>query len=829
MAGSSSDDVGCAGAGGDGLVHAKDIRDAQGQLPKTLPDVVGPSPQEIARHNLTHLPYRSWCRWCVMSRKPNPKHLRSHFAKRDIPLLVGDYAFVRNSVDEDLLTIFVGRMYPTRELVIIPCEQKGEDQYAINRLSNFIKNSGVQKLVYMADQESALATLMEKAIRKVGITGELVSAVPEHSSVGESQSNGRAERAVQEAEDMLRCMKLALEERLSARVTSTTPIMKWMCEHAAATINRFHVHDDGQTAYQRSHGHPFSGYVLEFGEKVFYYVLKRARTKLDRRWNDGIYLGSSQPSNEHFVGLASGKVVRVRGLARVRAEHRWDKERAARIHGTPMDPNEDSIVEEYKDPHRMADAEQIDRLQDDNPHPNVHPDDRAPPQHPDLVRYRITRRDCDLYGYSLELQCKRCIALAAGDSQTTENHNEPCRQRFYDLFVKNTEARFMKWRRTSKEFATWRREQMEKEYPVSGPPPPAPELVDDALDYDIGVPEDPGEDVDLLLDTLVAHGVSKIDAANACLSMTKRIKNTSFYEIYGRGELSAEARRSRRNLNLSGLRVVDLRTCKPDGTPWDLSRADRRQECLQLIQAEDPDWIFVGPPCTQFSSWQNLNHSKMDPNRVKKLVKDARRHLKLACRLYRRQIDAGKFFLHEHPLTASSWQLPEVKKILQAPGVGTTTAHQCMFSLTTLDDSGQPALAKKPTRFMSKSPFMLVELTRFCTKDHPHQQLTDGRAKAAENYPLPLIRAILRGMFKTTQATQNIQLTLTADWDAIMNVATHCNPEAEPCSPTDVAPSSIPKATGGFLLLTMTLPTSKLVISTSIQASHYPNISYDKQ
>ena len=110
-------------------------------------------------------------------------------------LLVGDYAFARSSADEDLLAIFVGRMYPTRELVTIPCEQKWKYQYAINRLSNFIKNSSVQPLVYMVDRESAFATLMEKAIRNVDITWELVSAVPEPSSVGESQSNDRAERA----------------------------------------------------------------------------------------------------------------------------------------------------------------------------------------------------------------------------------------------------------------------------------------------------------------------------------------------------------------------------------------------------------------------------------------------------------------------------------------------------------------------------------------------------------------------------------------------------------------------------------------------------------
>lgn len=41
----------------------------------------------------------------------------------------------------------------------------------------------------------------------------------------------------------------------------------------------------------------------------------------------------------------------------------------------------------------MADAEQTERLRDEEQHPNAHPDDRQHPQLPDLVRYRITKRD----------------------------------------------------------------------------------------------------------------------------------------------------------------------------------------------------------------------------------------------------------------------------------------------------------------------------------------------------------------------------------------------------------------------------------------------------
>ena len=37
--------------------------------PVPLPDVPIPSPEEVRRHNLTHLPYKRLCKWCVCSSK----------------------------------------------------------------------------------------------------------------------------------------------------------------------------------------------------------------------------------------------------------------------------------------------------------------------------------------------------------------------------------------------------------------------------------------------------------------------------------------------------------------------------------------------------------------------------------------------------------------------------------------------------------------------------------------------------------------------------------------------------------------------------------------
>ena len=44
-------------------------------VPKGLPSPSLPSKAEVEHHNLTHLPYRSWCPFCVAARRKNNAHL----------------------------------------------------------------------------------------------------------------------------------------------------------------------------------------------------------------------------------------------------------------------------------------------------------------------------------------------------------------------------------------------------------------------------------------------------------------------------------------------------------------------------------------------------------------------------------------------------------------------------------------------------------------------------------------------------------------------------------------------------------------------------------
>ena len=52
-----------------------------------------------------------------------------------------------------------------------------------------------------------------------------------------------------------------------------------------------------------------------------------------------------------------------------------------------------------------------------------------------------------------------------------------------------------------------------------------------------------------------------------------------------------------------------------------------------------------------------------DKGKVEKLISDGRVHLKFMCRLYKAQIESGRYFLHDHPASAVSWRVTEVEKV----------------------------------------------------------------------------------------------------------------------------------------------------------------------
>ena len=146
--------------------------------------------------------------------------------------------------------------------------------------------------------------------------------------------------------------------------------------------------------------------------------------------------------------------------------------------------------------------------------------------------------------------------------------------------------------------------------------------------------------------------------------------------------------------NLSGGLSIDLLT------GWNATDRNVQEYILAHVRARQPQFIMVCPPCTTFSTLQNLNRNNMNPEVWARKQQEGNTLLEFAMRLCQVQIQGGRFFVFEHPLRASSWRSPAVQCILQEPGVTKATFDQCRFGLRT-KSSRTPV--QKATAFLTNS------------------------------------------------------------------------------------------------------------------------------
>ena len=162
----------------------------------------------------------------------------------------------------------------------------------------------------------------------------------ESSPKGESQSNGVAERAVQDLEEGVRTHKLDLETKLKMAVGIGHPCIAWLVDNVADIINKFKIGHDGRTAYERLKGKTYKGVIHEFGSVILHRIPEKPQGGLMmERWVQGVWLGKRFTTDEHMIGLENGKVVRTRNVRPKSLEDTWSFEEIDKIKGQPWDPS----------------------------------------------------------------------------------------------------------------------------------------------------------------------------------------------------------------------------------------------------------------------------------------------------------------------------------------------------------------------------------------------------------------------------------------------------------------------------------------------------------
>ena len=378
--------------------EAVEPEEEEGRRPKAVTDPPQPSALEVAEHELTHWPFRSWCPDCVMGRGRDAPHRAVRADERN-PMIVGDYGYLsgkdRAAAERAGMTpMIVMRETRSGATLSMMVPSKGDGVGWVNRrVAAWVDRLGHPKIIARADGEPAIKALM-RAIRRCREEGS--QTVIEESPPGDSKANGAAERAVGETKGMIRTLRSALDRKLGSPLPETHPIFLFLVEYAGVLLSRHKVWNNGKTSYEHIKGKRSSAAVCEFGEQVLFLP---AKTVTHRAWRRGTYLGILRDSNEYIVAGSDGAAVRARTLRRMRPDNRWSREAIDGIKGTPWAPVNGAKEEEVPTVHIPREVHR-----EDVPEPPM-------PKAPQIRRMKIPREAYLRFGRA---GCKGCLALRTG-------------------------------------------------------------------------------------------------------------------------------------------------------------------------------------------------------------------------------------------------------------------------------------------------------------------------------------------------------------------------------------------------------------------------------
>jgi len=241
------------------------------------------------------------------------------------------------------------------------------------------------------------------------------------------------------------------------------------------------------------------------------------------------------------------------------------------------------------------------------------------------------------------------------------------------------------------------------------------------------------------------------DEARTIAAMQVELGAAHVVELFSPKRFTAAASRF-------GLRpgfAVDLCEPKPygphEGQNWDLNKKADVEELEEMVDFEQPTLLSAGPPCETFSTLRRLSDHKRPPEKVQEEKRIGRQHLRTSIKFYRKQYDAGRYFLHEHPFSATSWQDEEMVALQRLPGVYTVDGPMCRFDLEVNAPGRGTGVCYKRTKWVTNSRKLAEALDGWCTNQtggpyHVHMQLIGGIAHQAAAYPPKLVKAVLTAL-----------------------------------------------------------------------------------
>ena len=95
---------------------------------------------------------------------------------------------------------------------------------------------------------------------------------------------------------------------------------------------------------------------------------------------------------------------------------------------------------------------------------------------------------------------------------------------------------------------------------------------------------------------------------------------------------------------------------KGDGTYLGFSCEEDRRQCKAMIEENRPLLLIGSPMCKMHSNLMRLHRRHYSKEVWDGMMAEARQHLEFVTDLYMLQSRNHRYWLHEHPDKASSWE-----------------------------------------------------------------------------------------------------------------------------------------------------------------------------
>jgi len=154
---------------------------------KKIPPCVSKADWDL--HQLSHLPFRSWCDYCVRGKAREDDHPRRQPEPAGLPKWCMDYFFMKTAKEAPRAAAFLNCLDAQSGAVFAAAVHKGGSEYALAVATEGLKFTGRSDIMCLTDQEPAVKTLALDLAQSRHTTRTTMVNTP----VGSSQSAGLIE------------------------------------------------------------------------------------------------------------------------------------------------------------------------------------------------------------------------------------------------------------------------------------------------------------------------------------------------------------------------------------------------------------------------------------------------------------------------------------------------------------------------------------------------------------------------------------------------------------------------------------------------------------